>query len=128
MDKRIIFVLFGLALLAYGCSEERESAPLTPEPQVELGLDTEALAWALVSKAGWPVDEEHMQSDPRGESQGLQRHWFHMDREVLIDDIVHYSFQIPVGPGEHDGRLCRGRGKGIGFHAGIREKDHFKGD
>ena len=112
-----IFV-FCLALIAFGCSEERDSSPLTPTTDFEPVVGVETLAWAIAEQSGWPLDEEQSQAiapdvlRQRGHLPAIQ-----MERDVLAGDIVHYSFRVPVGCGEYDV---------IGLHRVIRESRPYR--
>jgi hypothetical protein len=108
--RRGVICLFGcIALLALGCSEERVTAPSKPLEQDALGsdADAEALAWALVERAGWEVETEGTAARP-----AIQHPIVSFEREVIVGDIAHYAAQIRIGPGAYDL---------IGLHRVIRE-------
>ncbi len=116
MRRYLVYLMLGALLVAFGCSEERGSAPLAPTGLQNLGpaIDPEALAMAIVEQAGWPKEDadgaaialsKEIHGLPGGESLPF-------DRQVVVGDIVHYSFRVPVGSGPYDE---------IGIHRVIRE-------
>jgi hypothetical protein len=60
MRRCLVYLMLGAALVASGCSEERDSGPLAPAPRDELGtgVDADALPWAIIDEAGRPLGEE----------------------------------------------------------------------
>ncbi len=106
--------LFVLALIA-GCADERVSAPDSPRSGDETGLgaDHEALALAMVSQAGWALDESLAADHETAQEQRL--HWQAVEfigREVVAGDVVHYAWHLRIGPGTYDK---------IGLHRVVRE-------
>jgi hypothetical protein len=116
MQRWIGLLVFGLAILVVGCSDERVPAPVAPTGQVDLGVgaDVEALAWALVEQAGWQVEAIEGELDQAGvaQCQGGQPPLFDFERTVISGDVVHYSVTVRTGPGEYDK---------IGIHRVVRE-------
>ncbi len=114
MHRRIIFLVLALVLMVYGCSEERETTPITPVAGEELSpdVDAEAQAWAIVGQAGWPTGEE--QAGAEAFALRHNPHWpiAGFERETVVGDIVHYSVRVRFGPGEFDE---------FGLHRVVRE-------
>ncbi|UCH84641.1 MAG: hypothetical protein JSW50_02805 [Candidatus Latescibacterota bacterium] len=89
-----------VAVLVGSCSEEPPVAPETDSPQIAgLDLDPAAVAAELVAKSGWVVDEASTGADA---SSVPTNYVTHVNSEPLHGDIVHYSYDIPVGPGPYD--------------------------
>ncbi|MCK4303982.1 MAG: hypothetical protein KAY24_07065 [Candidatus Eisenbacteria sp.] len=118
MHKRIIFALLGITLIAFGCSEERGTVPSAPEPQQEIGIDAEALAWALVTEAAWPVEASEEELGQAGVAQchGANIPFLFFERTPITGDIVHYSLTVRTGPGQYDK---------IGLHRVVRENSPY---
>jgi hypothetical protein len=101
-----------LLLVALSCSRE---APIAPtENATDFEIDAEVVAEAIVAMSGWDG-----QGGERRENSAIAGSEFVrcMDREVITDDIVHYSFQVRVGPGEFDL---------IGVHRVVRERRPYR--
>jgi hypothetical protein len=117
MRKFLGLLLLVTALLTFSCSEEQ--APVTPAPQDDGALETaaQALAWSLVSEAGWPVaeDDESVQMLAQCHNPHVPISGF--DRTPIAGDIVHYSIRIQTGPGEYDQ---------IGIHRVVRESRPYR--
>jgi hypothetical protein len=101
----LVFFLLTAVLFTAGCSEERVPAPVAPVTQGELtaASDAEALAWAIVEQAGWPMDEEGAVAvGPEAQAHGAHFPINAMDREILTGDVAHYSIEIQTGCGAYD--------------------------
>ena len=114
MKRSVIYLLLISVLLFAGCAEEREHAPLTPAVQdgITDGPDAQALAWALVREAGWPVEAAEDLPQPDPECHGTPVPHVTFERTPLVGDIVHYYAEIPIGPGFYDK---------VGLHRVVRE-------
>jgi len=117
--KRYAFLLLVVlaALLVSGCSRDNTTAPTqsaaTDQPQNVI-VNPEAVAAELVARAGWVVESEDA-TDTKGggpTATGGGGYIISSDREVIVGDIVHYYFEVQVGPGPHDL---------IGLHRVVRE-------
>jgi len=117
--KRYAFLLLVVtaALLVSGCSRDNTTAPTqsaaTDQAQNVI-VNPEAVAAELVARAGWVVESD----DATGTKGGGPAHSgggglvIAMNREVVMDDIVHYYFEVQVGSGPYDV---------IGIHRVVRE-------
>jgi hypothetical protein len=117
MFRFLLIVCTVVAIVVYaGCSQDQ---PLTPDQSVATNdgsavtVDPEAVAAELVSLAGWELDPDAADSKTGGiaRTEGACVDWF--EREVIVDDIVHYYAEIQVGPGPYDK---------IGLHRVVRER------
>jgi len=119
MYRWIVFSLLAAMLLVAGCSEERGSAPLAPGDRGELGAgsDAEALAWALVREAGWPIDEDLALTQPDPQCHGQHGPLLNFERTQLVGDVFHYYVEIPTGAGMYDK---------IGLHRVVRESRPYR--
>jgi hypothetical protein len=97
-----------------GCSDEKVVAPNPSDSpnDAAIAVDPEAIAMELVSRAGWEVDAEAGLPGGMTVSGGTGL-VLTSERQVIVDDIVHYSFLVSVGPGPYDV---------IGLHRVVREK------
>jgi len=100
------------------CSRDRS---VTPDPNAAdenhsvVTADPEAVASEIVARAGWELDPEAA-ADSKGGGPALTGgggFLVSVDREVIVDDIVHYSFVIRIGCGPHDL---------IGLHRVVKER------
>jgi hypothetical protein len=102
----------GLVLLALGCSEDRVTAPSTA-PSAETALDAQSAAYELASTAGWPIEAETAgparASTPLG---GSAKCVVRFERQVITQNIVHYTWRIRTGGGPYDV---------IGLHRVVKE-------
>jgi len=113
MKKRVVFLLLGLAIVVFGCSQERDLSPVAPLDQGTPTFDAAAFARAMARQAGWPIETEEAdavagQPLAHGEDPPV----LDFERTVITGHIVHYSMQVPVGPGQYDV---------IGIHRVVRE-------
>ncbi len=114
MRRYLVLLLGVIALLSFGCSEERVVAPLARDSQNEsgLGVDPQSIARDLVTQAGWPAVDEVGAARPGEQGHGNPHLFPGFNRTVLAGDIAHYSVQVHTGPGEHDL---------LGIHRVVRE-------
>jgi hypothetical protein len=118
--RRFLICLLGVtALLVYGCSKEEATAPPAPGTQNDPGLsaDAQAIAWDMVTQAGWPAEDEAGAARPVEQCHGQQCPLLDFERTVLAGDIAHYSVRIHTGPGEYDQ---------IGIHRVVRETQPWR--
>jgi len=92
-----LIVLMG-ALLIVTCNKDDE--PTAEEKQIEkiideTPVDPYTIAMKLIDQAGWPLEEDL--DFELGDIQ-IQNY----QREVVYEDIVHYSFQVAVGTHQYD--------------------------
>ncbi len=112
------YVLVSILLLVFltlgGCSEDRGLNPQSPaDPGTpSMTVDPELVAKEIVAKIGWPAELED--GEPLDVlAMGSGGCVIEIDRQPIVGDVVHYSFQITVGPGPYDV---------IGLHRVVREK------
>jgi len=117
MRRYLVYLFLGAALIAFGCSEERVSAPPTTQDDFGASSLAEATAWALVQQAGWPVEvsENEFSSEAVAQSQG-NIPLFKYERTVISGDVVHYSVIVRTGNGRYDR---------IGLHRVVRETQPY---
>ncbi len=115
MRRYLVYVLLGAAFVAFGCSEERVSAPPAPQDDAGADLNAQAVAWAIVEQACWPVEASEDDIGITGVAQCHSGHYpiNSYERTPITGDIVHYSVHVPVGPGQYDV---------IGIHRVVRER------
>jgi hypothetical protein len=109
MRKYGVFTLLVLIVaLAGGCFDDS----LVPQPQPiatsSLQIDPEQIARALVLQAGWPVEDGESKAAPATLPEILA-----FQRQIVSGNIVHYSCQVRVGPGQYDV---------IGVHRVVKER------
>jgi hypothetical protein len=116
---RFACLLLLLPLMA--CEEETPSAPPNVASSVGLtDVDVEQIAQSIMERTGWPaVDEDETPVDPAGEHiPGADKCYVvSADRQMLTDDIAHYTFLVQIGPGQYDH---------IGIHRVVREIRPFQ--
>jgi hypothetical protein len=109
-----LFCVALLSLFIAGCSNDNSTAPVqsgASDLSQGITLNPEAIAAELVDRAGWEIDPTAAEIGPALPAPGSGCiTWY--ERDVIVDDIVHYSFQIPVGSGPFDV---------IGLHRVVRE-------
>ena len=96
------------AAMGQGGTELDESSVADRRATVETRAD--AIAVELASTAGWRMDDES------GVPDRLRPGVMHGDRQVIVDDIVHYSFLVRTGCGPRDV---------IGLHRVVKERRRF---
>ena len=112
-----LFCVVLTLVLVTGCSRDNTTTPtqsVTTEPSQSVTANPEAVAAELVARAGWEIDAgavaDSKNSGPS--SASAAGYIVSVDREVVVDDIVHYSFVVRVGDGMYDN---------IGIHRVVRE-------
>jgi hypothetical protein len=117
--KRYALLFCALLLLCLfpGCSRDLPTEPVASpgsEQALALVADPEVVAGDLVTGAGWLTESAGDASTKAGGSAqiGVKRMHITCERVVIVDDIVHYKFEIPVGFGPYDR---------IGLHRVVRE-------
>ncbi len=108
------FLLILLLLFAFGCSRDSSVAPPeadNPTLSQNVDLDRAAVEMAVVSD--WEIVEPDAVDTSIDIDKSILGWIISWDREVLVDDIAHYSYQIRVGYGEFDV---------IGVHRVVRER------
>jgi len=119
MNRYTFLVCTVLVLTVFaGCSQDRS---VTPDPTVATDhssaviANPEAVAAELVSRAGWEIDPEAVADSKDGgialSGGGGCIDW--IEREVIVDDIVHYYIEVQVGSGMYDV---------IGLHRVVKER------
>ena len=102
----VLPILLLLFLFVSGCSDERAVAPDPSDSSNNsaVTIDPQAIAVELVSRAGWEVttDEELPANFKDLQAAAPVGNILTVERQVIVDDIVHYSFQVRVGPGQYD--------------------------
>lgn len=107
---RILIVVLLAALvgvLAGGCSRDQVTAPSGNQPQSQvsdLAIDPEQIASEIILTTGWALEEGVEKPTSMGllENNALSKCLFDYERTVLMDDIVHYSFEFPIGDGPYE--------------------------
>jgi len=109
-------------VLLAGCG--RDEGPVSPAvplpiPDLNAGFDVDQAAVEVFETSGWTVPDDVDLPAALAEHLGKGRPLFLRDfvREVLADDIVHYSYILAVGDGEYDV---------IGIHRVVRERRPYK--
>lgn len=113
-QRHWLFVALTVAvtLAALGCSEEQPTAPNERTANGQLVFDPQLIAKEIIEKSGWaPEDDDGALFAPGVVPDGPSLVQF-VDRQALVGDVVHYSYQIQVGPGPYDV---------IGLHRVVRE-------
>lgn len=108
------FLLIILILFAFGCSRDSSVAPPeadNPALSQNVDLDRAAVEMAVVSD--WEIVEPDAVDTSVDIDKSILGWIISWDREVLVDDIAHYSYQVRVGDGEFDV---------IGVHRVVRER------
>ncbi len=114
MKRGIIYLLLVPVILVLGCSEERESLPAAPAGQETFSseAEAEALALALVTEAGWPLEDDQEVLGAEAQCHGPHIPLCGFERSHIVGDVFHYYVEIPIGPGVYDK---------IGLHRVVRE-------
>ncbi len=110
--KRLLFlsVLLLAVLIVAGCSNEPALDPGSDVVESSrLDLDPAAVAAEVTTKAGWEFDAAYAPDEETAASTG---HIVSVERELIVDDVVHYYFEVRTGTGFHDV---------IGLHRVVRE-------
>ena len=119
--KRFAFLFAVVLAVAFliGCSQDRSITPdqsATTDHASGVTADPEAVANEIVARAGWESEMEDLKEDGPALT-GSGRFILSYDREVVVDDVVHYYFEVRVGYGEYDV---------IGIHRVVRENRPWK--
>lgn len=120
-------VLIGLILgttlvLAGGCGEDRSvvSPPAADLPAQDVGgVDPDLVAGEIVQTCGWELDPEIALPGKvlLFQDKAAPSYVLNSGREVIIDDIVHYWWEIPVGLDPN---------AKIGLHRVVKERRPFR--
>ncbi|MBN1998708.1 hypothetical protein JW935_14205 [candidate division KSB1 bacterium] len=117
MKKRCGFVFFIFAVLSLiSCQKYLPTAPQSGPGDGNVPLTrTEQIALDLINRADWPLDESMplYNSTPASLAKFSGNRIMSFIRQPITGNIVHYAFQIPVGPGPFDV---------IGIHRVVKEK------
>jgi len=114
MRRYLVLLLCSIALLTYGCSDEKATAPsrgADPSAPAAAGAP-EAIAQAFLDRAGWADPEAAGSAGPRVQCPGGHSPIVEFDRTPITGDIAHYSARVRIGAGAHDV---------IGIHRVVRE-------
>jgi len=117
-----LFCVVLALVLATGCSRDNATEPTqstTTDPSQSVTANPEAVAAELVARAGWEMDTEAVADSKSGgpSATGAAGYVVSVDREVVVDDIVHYSFVVKVGVGMYDN---------IAIHRVVRETQPYR--
>lgn len=103
-----------IVVLAIGCNDESSITPLTTDDVATTSaVDIERAAAEIAAVTGWEIVEPGAVDTNLDVDKSLLGWLLNWERQPLVDDIVHYSFQVRVGPGEFDV---------IGLHRVVRER------
>ena len=118
MPRKILYVVLLCGLVLAGCSEEQPVAPTERVTGAAVSDRSEALAWSIVEKAGWPTEatEEDLATAGVTLAHGQHCPIHGFERVQLTDDIALYSMQIQVGEGPYDV---------MGLHRVVKERFPF---
>ncbi len=114
----ILLMMLGVLLIVASCSEDRITTPEQGITTFESGntLDPELVAAEIILGSGWEFDEkaEASQQIASGTEQpGMSRHMLSCEREHIVGDVYHYSWNIRIGCGTYDV---------IGLHRVVKER------
>jgi hypothetical protein len=110
------FLMVLLVLFMFGCSRDSSVAPpvaMDSDHVLSQGVDLEQAAVEIVAMSDWEIVEPTAVETSVDIDKSVLGWLLNWNREVLVDDIVHYSFQLRVGWGEFDV---------IGVHRVVRER------
>ena len=96
MNRISMFLAITIMLITAGCGTDRVAEPDRSAELARAGIDTRTAAAELVRLTGWEPTAE-VEAIPIAD-KSFPCYLLDFEREVLVDDIVHYSFQIQVGP------------------------------
>lgn len=111
----VLPILLLVLVIAAGCADDRALAPDVQDGSGAsvAAIDPQLVAAELVKRAGWEVDAEA--ELPGGlEASAGAGYVLTSERQVIVGDIVHYSFTVRVGSGPYDV---------IGLHRVVKEKN-----
>jgi len=114
MRRSLVYLILGAILLAFGCSEERVTAPPAPYDDAASSFDASAAAWGIVEQAGWPAEVPREELEVAGVAQCHGGHFpiHSFEREEIIPGVAHYSCQVRSGQGPYGM---------IGIHRVVKE-------
>ena len=114
------YVLISILLLVLhalgGCGADRGLDPqnAADSPSSIMSVDPELVAKEIIAKVGWPAETMVGEAFDAAEvGIAIPDYIINFDRQPIVGDVVHYSFQLSIGPGPHDV---------IGLHRVVREK------
>ena len=121
--KKFVFgvacILLLLPLVA--CQEETPNTPPNVSSGIEgTGVGVEQMALAIMERTGWPaIGEDGNPIDAAGDQiPGADKcHVIDADRQMITDDIAHYTFTIRVGADQYDH---------IRIHRVVKERRPFR--
>ena len=118
---RTSFLLIALALLLAGCGRDPVSEPAVPDAGLDLAsawVDAEVTAGEIMAVSGWEFDPEVAVPDRVTDIDvKCLGNIIDYSREMLTDDVAHYTFLVQVGPGEFDR---------IMVHRVVKERNPFR--
>lgn len=107
----LISVILTVAVLLASCSEDRSLTPADSPGTSMQDVDPELIAAEVAMQSNWPVDEDAIKT-PAGCGYILD-----IEREEIVGDIVHYSYELRIGPGPYDV---------IGLHRVVKERKPYR--
>jgi hypothetical protein len=116
--KTLIVLWLLLTLVLVGCSREDPAAPRL-DATLTSGLDAQLVAGDIIGQASWEYGDG-MQAPEKSSGGGNpppDGQILSVERNEIGDGIVHYAFQIQVGPGIYDV---------IGLHRVVKERGHCR--
>jgi hypothetical protein len=108
-----LLVCLPLVIVAIGCNDDSAVTPPATDDALAPTVDVERAAAELAAVTGWEIVEPDAIESSTEVDKSLLGWLLGWEREVLVDDIAHYSFEVRVGPGEFDV---------IGLHRVVRER------
>ncbi len=101
MSRFSLFLLLCLtvAILTSCSREEAVNAPMSADINLpHLGTNPQLIASEIIQASGWELEQgQDLPADKSGPP-----HLRDYEREMLVGDIAHYWWDIPIGPGEYD--------------------------
>jgi hypothetical protein len=113
-QRHWLFVVLtvALALAAFGCSKDQPTAPNEQTATGQFVFDPQLIAMEIIEKSGWAVENDGGALLTPGAIPDRMNLVQLVDRQPVVGDVVHYTFQIQVGLGPYDV---------IGLHRVVRE-------
>lgn len=120
MKKLCIINVLALVLFFVGCGNDKSLSPQQdPLDMTDPSVQAELIALEVLTESSWPADANA--NMPSGDKLAPQKPMYgsisNFQRETIKGNIAHYSFQVPVGPGQHDI---------IGIHRVVKETQPFR--
>ena len=120
MRRAFCTLILALAcMLAWGCLRDDGLTPVPP-PDKALGtagpvVALDQLVTDLARQSGWELTAQKGDAGEPAETiaKAIPAQTLSVSREVIVGNIVHYSFRIATGPGKYDR---------IGIHRVVREE------